>query len=527
MLVGIAFLGVITVGIYGAISTGISADEEVEFNTYLLNLAAIKGVLLQDMTPYQTLMSYYDRYYGVGFHWVSHGLAGLMSTIGDPLLKFSQLGSRLIWAHVTNFMAFFVAAIIFRKSIYLLTHDHSISVLSMLTFLLWPYLLGHAFMNVKDIPFLLVWLICTYQLMKIFVYSIRLQSLSIYSIGLLGIFSGWLISVRVSGVLIFVQYCCFGVAWVAATYQKKTNGIDIKKVVTGVGILLSTTIVSVYFLYPILWHNPFELLNAIDYMSSHPWQGNTLTAGAFIEPKTRLVYYLFSWFLIKLPIIAILGLILLPIAGYRRMRMRTLSLECWVVIGILCSALSILGILIVKRVALYNELRQILFLFPLVMMIAIFSLFAISRRFLIGILLVTNLFMLIDDLHLHPYQYSYINEVWRHSPSSKSYETDYFGLSIAPSATWLNSSKVNRGQCIYVPSPHQWKHYLDRNQFSCLDGYPGDLSLIKSPFIFFVQPRGGERYLAPPWCILIHEEVRKPAFTSIELRMGELYECKP
>lgn len=125
----------------------------MEFNTYLLNLAALKGVLLYDMTPYQTLMSYYDRYYGVGFHWLSHGLAGLMSSIADPLLKFSQLGSRLIWAHVSNFMAFFVAAIIFRKSIYLLTQDHSISVLSMLTFLLWPYLLGHAFMNVKDIPF--------------------------------------------------------------------------------------------------------------------------------------------------------------------------------------------------------------------------------------------------------------------------------------------------------------------------------------------------------------------------------------
>ena len=65
---------------------------------------------------------------------------------------------------------------------------------------MYPYLLGHSFFNVKDIPFLSVWLICTYlmiSILKIFFIDkdIILKTYYIY----LSIFTAYLLSIRISG----------------------------------------------------------------------------------------------------------------------------------------------------------------------------------------------------------------------------------------------------------------------------------------------------------------------------------------
>ena len=45
--------------------------------------------------------------------------------------------------------------------------NKSFSNLGTIFYLSYPYLLGHSFFNVKDVPFLSVWLICTYYIIKI------------------------------------------------------------------------------------------------------------------------------------------------------------------------------------------------------------------------------------------------------------------------------------------------------------------------------------------------------------------------
>ena len=153
-------------------------------------------------------------------------------------------------------------------------------------------------------------------------------------------------------------------------------------------------------------------------------------------------------------------------------------------------------------------------------------LYTISQRLAILGLLLTGTLMIVDNLNLMPYQYSYINEIARKTQLGKKYETDYFGLSIAQTARWLNQSDINGLiQCIYVPSPQQWRYEIDSIKFPCVQAYPGDLSLIKGPFMFFVQPKGNVNYSAPPWCQVAHVEHRKLPFTRITLIMGELYQC--
>ena len=147
------------------------------------------------------------------------------------------------------------------------------------------------------------------------------------------------------------------------------------------------------------------------------------------------------------------------------------------------------------------------------MLIAIVGLRSMSRGFSIFALAATSIFMMVDDLKLHPYQYTYINEMARHTDIGKKYETDYYGLAVNGTALWLNSSQVDgKSQCLYVPAKHLWEFAIDPQKFPCVGGFSGDLSLIEKPFLFFVQARRVTSFRAPPWCRLIHAEERSLPF---------------
>jgi hypothetical protein len=522
-----AFLLIGSFGIYAALTAGISYDEDAEFRTYLVNANAISGLLNGSSEAYAHLMQYVDRYYGIGFHIFSHGLSSVLSQSIDGLLPFSPLGSRLIWGHVAVFIVFLGSGVLFRACLVSLTKERLIASLGMFTFLLWPYLFGHALMNVKDIPFMFGWLCCTYLALRIFELPPQFSKNLVVRLLLLGIFTGWLMSIRVSGILIFVEYFWLACFWYFGNRKIKIS-ITFTQVIGIASVFLLAFALAIFSFYPILWHNPFELINALAFMSSHPWLGDTLTAGKLVEPKTHLLFYIAAWQLVKLPIFVIAGLLIASyfmlqelLRGEGRDRYKAIS-------ALYLSVLTIIGLLLLQRVALYNELRQILFIAPLLMMIAIVGLRSMSRGFAILVLAASSAFMLIDDIDLNPYQYTYINEVARHTDIGKKYETDYYGLAVKETALWLNSSQVDgKSQCLYVPAKHLWEFVIDPQKFPCVGGYPGDLSLITKPFLFFVQARSVTSFRAPTWCRVIHAEERSLPFSGAKLRMGELYECLP
>lgn len=522
-----AFLLIGGFGIYAALTAGISYDEDAEFRTYLVNANAISGLLNGSSEAYAHLMQYVDRYYGIGFHIFSHGLSSLLGGIIDGLLPFSPLGSRLIWGHAAVFIIFLGSGVLFRACLFSLTKDRLIASLGMFAFLLWPYVFGHALMNVKDIPFMFGWLCCTYLALRIFELPTQFSKDLVVRLLLLGAFTGWLMSIRVSGILIFVEYFWLACFWYFGNRKIKIS-MTFTQAIGIASVFLLAIALTIFCFYPILWHNPFELINALAFMSSHPWLGDTLTAGKLIEPKTHLLFYIAAWQLVKLPIFVMAGLL----AAFYFMLRDFLRSECGdrykAISALYLSVLAIIGLLILQRVALYNELRQILFIAPLLMMIAVVGLRSMSRGFTILVLVATSAFMLIDDLDLNPYQYTYINEVARNTDIGKKYETDYYGLAVKETAIWLNSSQVDgKSQCLYVPAKHLWEFAVDPQKFPCVSGFPGDLSLIAKPFLFFVQARSVASFRAPPWCRVIHAEERSLPFSGAKLRMGEIYECFP
>lgn len=523
LLLSLAIIGVLI-----SLKVGLSYDEDAEFRTYRMNMAAINGLLGGDSKPYSDLTQYFDRYYGIGFHLISHGISGWLYGLMGDLLPYSAQASRLIWAHAIVFVAFISSGIIFRFCLVRLTGDQLISALGMFVFLLWPYLFGHSMMNVKDVPFMCAWLACTLQVLRIFQAPQFSTQAYVGNFALLGAITAWLISIRISGILIFIQYAWFGVLFIRQIDYSKTNPFFYQKLGREIIVFILAMSGVLFILYPIGWHDPREFFNAIRYMSSHPWLGNTLTAGEFIEPKTRMPFYISAWLMAKLPVLALLGLLLTPFALWRGFARKQFSMQHRAFLALFLSAITILSILVLMRVSLYNELRQILFISAILLMIAIASSYYISRTLSIVMLVLTIALMVIDDVNMHPYQYSYVNEIARNTSNGKLYETDYFGLSVSQTARWLNQSSVDgASQCLYVPSAHLWKFEMNPQKFPCVSNYPGDLSLIKEPFLFFVPARGASTYAAPPWCTLLHLESRKLPFSDTNLRMGELYTCLP
>ena len=121
----------------------------------------------------------------------------------------NQEGKILLLKHPTVFIFFAISGIFLRKILIILTSDKTFSDYSTIFYLTYPYLLGHSFFNIKDIPFMSMWLICTYYLIKnlnnFFLKKIvRKKDLIIF-----GITTSYLLSLRVSGVLIFVEYLIF------------------------------------------------------------------------------------------------------------------------------------------------------------------------------------------------------------------------------------------------------------------------------------------------------------------------------
>lgn len=424
-----------------------------------------------------------------------------------------------------------------------LTQDAWVSTLGMMACLLWPYLLGHGLMNIKDMPFLFAWLLCTKQLLKIIGDQKQASSMGAYI--LLGIFTGWLISIRISGVLIAIEYLTFAVLfWQTITRTPTPSNGSSQRFSPqkrfhwkNIALFLAAASVMLYICYPILWHNPLELFNAIIYMSHHPWDGDTLTAGRFIAGN-QLHWYLLAWLLVKLPFIALLGLALSPIAFFKlasqniQISSTQASQDSWnarALLALLLSVFFILAALLIQNVSLYNELRQILFIFPLLWIIAITSLCFIGRKLTIALLLASMCLFIWDNARLFPYNYVYFNEIARQFPISTQYEKDYLGLSAKQSAQWLNQSNLTpKTDCIYASPLHLWQYTIDPKKVFCIHDFSKRPSNPQAQKYFIGTPvRDKVKQLPILGCKLLHSEERTLPMSSQALVMGELYICRP
>ena len=543
-LVWIAFIALAVWGCWASIDIGIGWDEEAERATLLINLSAIYGLLQGSTQGYEALLAHGDRYYGIGFHLPAYALTHILQSIQALFWMPDNITHPLILTHLFAWLCFLASALLVRTLLQRLLANTLIANIGMLVFAFWPYLLGHGLMNIKDMPFLFAWLLCTVIALPL-VQTPNLKEGKLprpltQRICLLAIATAWLLSIRIAGILIFIQYGCMLLShWYFAYAKENRHPLSAMSIlrffIVQLVIFLPVFLIALILFYPVAWHNPMELMNAISFMSHHPWDGTTLTAGRFIAPGSKLHLYVSVWLLAKLPLIALIGLVLSPWAVYRQYQQLQdasqedrNSIALWM--GLASSALVIILALIVMRVGLYNELRQTLFLFPLLFVIGISSLYFLSKRLKLTGLLLTFALFLWDNFMLYPYNYSYLNEVARQRPSIQYFETDYFGFSAGRVARWLSSqSQYSHAECIYAYPMHLLSYEVNKKLYPCLKTSDGHARNIPpdQPSLLHITQRNLINFAIPERCTLILSEERTLPLSRQPLIMGRLFECKP
>ena len=506
------------VGAFYSLNTGFSFDEWVEQRIWEYNVALVKHILFGiELDP--AFSNFPLKYYGIGFQIISQPIQFFLA---DIILKFQNIdshGAHLLAKHFVVFISFFTSGIFVYLIISKIVNNKYFCITATFLYLVYPYLLGHGLFNPKDIPFLCFWIICTYVSINIFNNLTEGSHLKYRDVVLISFLSAFLLSIRVTGILIFIQYLATLIIFLNSeklnfkSFLKNTY----KKILS---FILLTTLFT-YLFYPVIWKNPLLFFDAINFMSYHFNDVCTLTLGKCMFSKNLDPTYIPIWLAVKLPIILLIGLILLPITEKKIFVSKISNITYGT---ILFSALFIPIILILRKVHLYDELRQILFLIPLIFILGVVSLYVFSKKIFYFLSFITLFIFLIENIKIYPYQYVWFNTPSRILNLSENFELEYLGLSgkdLARNISKLNKQVIPK-PCILAP----WlvQPFLDSKTYSCFGLWGAIDSDFARPFWAVQNVRNikkGTTYK----CDSIYESKFRFLFSKEDIITGRLIKC--
>jgi len=510
----------LTFGFYFAINTGISTDEFIDQYNWTLSFEVIKKFIFDVGDGNFKILNYEWRFHGIGFHYISQIYLYILDRIIN-FENFNQDVSRILMNHGFIFITFFLSGIYSKKIVNLIIKDHDASKVFLVFYLLYPYLLGHAFYNPKDMPFLFIWILSTYLCLKLFIKIFTNEKITYGNIFFLSLATAFLFSIRISGILILLQYLIILV--ITSNLSKRSFFEFIRFYFTKISLFFLFTLFFTFIFYPILWINPLFIIDAVNQMRNIPYGVCTLTYGECMDSLDLPSNYILIWLFFKLPIISLLGLILFPFVEKRIFS----DDKSKIILGsLIISLISIIFLLIFFKVNLYDELRHILFIVPLILIISFSIIFFFSKKITFYLAFIFIFAFLLQNIYMYPYQYTWFNAFSNLIDINKKFELDYWGVSGRNLAKKINSNKLileNSKNCIYVSPKHIFEPFIS-NQFNCV-----------KPF-FSIYPKSSEKYILvkytrnirrenPSNCKLIFEESYKLFPIGQKLKMGEVYIC--
>jgi hypothetical protein len=214
---------------------------------------------------------------------------------------------------------------------------------------------------------------------------------------------------------------------------------------------------------------------------------------------TRLPWtYAPTWLTATLPpLVVVLLLILVPLL-LLRFRNRPHAPSAAAAILVVCAGVPIMAA-VTGRVVLYDGIRQMLFIVPLLMVAAAWSAVELlkslpsTRTRLLAVTagVVLSLDPVAGLVRLHPYQYIYFNQfVGGLKGAAGRFETDYWGLGLREAAEWVNQNQLllkSRGVLkVFIPhncaEPTSAGAYLDPKVRLTDNNLAGDYVLAPTRF---------------------------------------------
>ncbi len=155
-------------GSINSLKTGISFDEYHEQKNWEFHLKLIKNYLNYFFNSSDYDPNIKDEYvlflgYGVGFQIISQPIQFIIKNI--ILLRnfnINPFGALLVSKHFIVFSFFFTSGIFLFLILKKIVKDEDFQITCTVLYLTYPYLFGQSLFSPKDIPFMSIWLVCTY-----------------------------------------------------------------------------------------------------------------------------------------------------------------------------------------------------------------------------------------------------------------------------------------------------------------------------------------------------------------------------
>jgi hypothetical protein len=418
LLVKLFFIILFCVGIFSFKDYGISWDEPVQREIGKMNARyAFKK------EPW--LLTYKDKYYGPVFEVFLVGLEDAFHLTANP-------SSTYFMRHLANFLLFFLGVIFFYHLIQDRFKNWKISLLGCLFLILSPRIFAHSFYNSKDIPFLAMFIVSIYTLIK-YIDKKDLKSAVIHALA-----SAVLIDIRILGVIIpFFTFAFFFTDLLIL----KVSPTKLKKNTLSFLVYLFLLAILIILFWPILWTNPFHhFLQAFRQMSHYFWWGDILYLGSYFNASQLPWHYIPVWISITTPIsyliLFLVGCLALfkkliahPIKFYRRHR-NDLIFLLWFFV-------PLASVVVIKSV-LYDAWRQMFFIYPALLLIALYGLTILAQKSIVKkiltLIIICNLIIIVKFMiQSHPRQYLYFNRL----ANPIDFQLDYWGLSYRQALEYL------------------------------------------------------------------------------------------
>ena len=377
--------------------------------------------------------------------WVHGSIIEVTLNLLKNILHINDLQSILYFRHLSCFLFFYVGVYFFYVLCKIYFDHKIISLLGCIFLVLSPNIFSHAFYNTFDIPFLSLYIISFYTLLK------WLKEPSWQNIIWHVVTCALLIDIRLIG-LVMPFYTLL------AFILRKNYKHDFFQFISFSLLLLVFIIVG----WPLLWSNPIgHFLKIFSSTVNHSFTHTILYAGKYYLGTALPWHYGPVWLLIITPLTYCLFFLVGFFVSVRRIKsIPTLLILC-----------SLFLPFLITQGKLYTGYRHIFFIYipflivSLIGLSFIWNLMTIKfeetiRKWILGLFICSLIVSIVDIafsmVHLHPYEYLYFNRLAGKNMKeiSSRFEMDYWGLAFRQALELI--AKTDHDPTITVATIQGW-----------------------------------------------------------------------
>lgn len=392
----------------------------------------------------QSLLSYRDRFYGTAFE--------TFLVLAEKLLP-PHADSRSVFMlrHLLIFLLFYSAVFVFYLLVTRAFPSRLYGLLGCLFLVLHPRIFAHSFYNSKDLPFLSLFIMSIYTLVRFLDRKTPLNAL------LHALTCALLLDIRISGIAVVL----FTVIFLCA---------DPRRMLKAGGTYLGLLAVFTVLFWPLLWQAPLHnLMQAFLRMSHFPWEGEVRYLGTSINASALPWHYAPVWIAVSTPLLYTV----LFLAGCF-FSAQSLIKNPWhpdtegrdLRIFLLWFFFPLAAVIALKS-TLYDEWRHLFFIYPAFVMLALFGLRsawqAISRRCsqrpaaaIVAAVIAANLLgVTVFMFRNHPFQNVYFNRLAGRNGEEvrDNFDLDYWGVSYRQALEYIVKNDARNPLRICAANP--------------------------------------------------------------------------